>query len=65
MPDRPLVRVGRYGVLGDWSQATCSRCGLLGDAWAFTPKSRNRLAAVAYRHAGSVHDGDVDREGWT
>jgi hypothetical protein len=71
MPDRPLVRVGPYGVIGDWVQATCSRCGLLNEAFvhgvdnALAQSSGDRLRSVAYRHARDVHNNDVDREGWT
>ena len=64
MPDRPLVRVGSHGVLGDWERATCSRCGLLGEAKSLTAESRHRLASLAYRHARDIHDDDVDREDW-
>jgi hypothetical protein len=64
MPDRPLVRVGPYGVLGDYEQVTCSRCGLLGSGPS-SSIARNRLGNLAWNHARHVHDGDVDREGWT
>lgn len=64
MAERPLVRVGPVGVLGDWEQATCSRCGLLGTG-SSSPIARTRLGNLAWNHARHAHDDDVDREGWT
>lgn len=67
---RPLVRVGfpvrdlpsGPRLMGDWLEATCTGCGLLGTG----EKSRRpRLIDRAARHARDVHDDDVDREGWT
>ncbi len=67
MAERPLVRVGPVGPLGDWVQASCSVCDVLDQAVSAvaSAKDRHRLTSIAYRHSQNVHDGDVDREGWT
>ena len=63
MADRPLVRVGSHGLLGEWERATCSVCGLLGELpWSL--KGVHLLHRLAHRHTRDVHDGDVVREGW-
>lgn len=69
MPDRPLVRVGPYGVMGDWERATCSVCGVLGDVVSPAGEPDDvRVDALknrVWRHAMDIHAGDVYREGWT
>lgn len=67
---RPLVRVGVAHIAGialpDDLELTCSECPEFGVDYEHKGRStRNRLARQAHRHAEEVHDGDVDREGWT
>lgn len=43
-----------------WVDVWCSDCGLVDQC-----DGRDLACLMARRHADDVHDGDVDREGWT
>lgn len=50
-------------VMVDLLTLSCSECGDLSDCES--AHKRSRLQYRAWQHAQSVHDGLVDREGWT
>lgn len=68
MAERPLVRVGAPVVsaptLGR-PLVTCTACGEVSQERDPTDVGWAMLGYLAHRHAVNVHDGDVDREGWT